>query len=112
MFFFFVQKTIYQQVNLLNVIKLSNFNLLLSDDRHQDKVNSFNDLFRNQYTSPPLPEAPNGTLSSIEIAANGIGKIIRALSVSIAQGHEKISIGMHKLCELVFSELVYPVYLC
>ena len=99
-------------MNLLNDIKLSNFNLLLSDDRRQDKVNSINDLFRNQYTSPPLSEAPNETLSSIEIAANGIGKIIRALSVSIAQGHEKISIWMHKLCELVFSELVYPVYLC
>ena len=52
----------------------------------------------NDSTLPTLLETPNEALSSLEIIAN-IGKIIKALKLNKAHGHNEISIRMLKLCD-------------
>ena len=69
------------------------------------KANLFNQFFHKQCTPvandstlPTLLETPNEALSSLEIIAN-IGKIIKALKLNKAHGHNEISIRMLKLCD-------------
>ena len=55
-------------------------------------------------TLPALLETPNETLSSLQIIASDIGKIIKALKVNKAHGHGEISFSMLKLCESAITE--------
>ena len=64
----------------------------------------------NDSTLSTLLEIPNETLSSIEIIANHIGKIIEVLKVSKAHGHDEISIRMLKLYESAITELLYLIF--
>ena len=59
---------------------------------------------------PTLLETPNETLSSLEIIASDIGKIIKALKVKKAHGHDEISIRMLKLCESAITEPLYLIF--
>ena len=70
----------------------------------KEKSNFFNDFFCKQCTPvahdstlPTVLETPNETLSSLEIIASDIGKVIKALTVNKAHGHDEISIGMLKV---------------
>ena len=79
----------------------------------KEKADLFNEFFckqctpvANDSTLPTLLETPNETLSSLEIIASDIGKIIKALKVNKAHGHDKISIRMLKLCESAITELL------
>ena len=62
----------------------------------------------NDKTLSTLLETPNETLSSLEIIASDIGKIIKALKVNKTHGYDEISIRMLKLCE---SAITKPLYL-
>ena len=64
----------------------------------------------NDSTLPTLLETPNETLSSLEIIASDIGKIIKALKVNKAYGHDEISIRMLKLCESAITEPLYLIF--
>ena len=64
----------------------------------------------NTLLLPALLETPNETLSSLEIIASDIGKIIIALKVNKAHGHDEISIRMLKLCESAITELLYLIF--
>ena len=64
----------------------------------------------NDSTLPTLLETPNETLSSLEIIASDIGKIIKALKVNKAHGHDEISIRMLKLCESAITEQLYLIF--
>ena len=82
----------------------------------KEKANLFNDFFLlfffckqctpgpNDSASPPLLETPNETLSSFEITASYIGKIIKALKVNKAHINNEICIRLFKLCESVISK--------
>ena len=61
-------------------------------------------------TLPTLLENPNETISSLEIIASDIGKIIKALKVNKAHGHDEFSIMMFKLCESAITEPVHLVF--
>ena len=83
----------------------------------KEKANLFNELFckqctpvPNDSTLPTLLETPNETLSSIEIIASDIGKIIKALKLNKAHGHNEISIRMLKLCESAITEPLYLIF--
>ena len=83
----------------------------------KEKANLFNEFFckqctpvANDSTLPTLLETPNETLSSLEIIASDIGKIIKALKVNKAHGHDEISIRMFKLCESVITEPLYLIF--
>ena len=64
----------------------------------------------NDTTLPTLLETPSKTLFSLEIIASDIGKIIRALKVNKAHGHNEISIMMIKLCESAITEPLYLIF--
>ena len=64
----------------------------------------------NDSALPTLLETPNETLSSIETIAGDIGKIIKALKVSKAHGHDEISIRMLKQCESAITEPLYLIF--
>ena len=55
-------------------------------------------------------ETPNEALSSFEITANDIGKIIKALTMNKAHCHNEISIRMLMLCESAISEPLYFIF--
>ena len=83
----------------------------------KEKANLFNEFFckqctpvANDSTLPTLLETPNETLSSLEIIASDIGKIIKALKVNKAYGHDEISIRMLKLCESAITEPLYLIF--
>ena len=83
----------------------------------KEKANLFNESFckqctpvANDSTLPTLLETPNETLSSIEIIAGDIGKIIKALKVNKAHGNDEISISMLKLCESAITEPLCYVF--
>ena len=83
----------------------------------KEKANLFNEFFfkqctpvANDSTLPTLLETPNETLSPIEIIASDIGKIIKALKVNKAHGHDEISIRMLKLCESAITEPLYLIF--
>ena len=59
----------------------------------------------NDSTLPTLLETPNETLSSIEIIASDVGKIIKPLKVNKTHGHDEIYIRMLKLCESAITAL-------
>ena len=61
----------------------------------------------NNSILPPLLKNPNETLSSLKIIASDIRKIIKALNVNKAHGHDEISNRMPKLCESAISEPLY-----
>ena len=63
----------------------------------------------NDSTLPILLETPNETLSSLEIIASDIGKIIKAQKVNKAHGRDEISIRMLKLCESAITEPLYLI---
>ena len=80
----------------------------------KEKPNLFNDFFckqctpeANDSTLPTLLETPNQNLSSFEIIASDIGKLIKALKVNKAHGHDEISTRMLKLRE---SDITDPLY--
>ena len=62
----------------------------------------------NDSTLPTLLETPNETLSSLEIIASDIGKIIKVLKLNKAHSH--FSIRMLKLCELVITKPLYLIF--
>ena len=64
----------------------------------------------NDSTLPTLLETPNETLSSLEIIASDIGKIIKVLKVNKDYGHDEISIRMLKLCESAITEPLYLIF--
>ena len=83
----------------------------------KEKANLFNNFFCKQCTPvandsalPTLLETPNETLSSIETIAGDIGKIIKALKVSKAHGHDEISIRMLKLYDSATTEPLYLIF--
>ena len=83
----------------------------------REKANLFNEFFckqctpvANDSTLPTLLETPNETLSSIEIIASDIGKIIKALKVNKAHGHDEVSVRILKLCESAITEPLYLIF--
>ena len=56
-----------------------------------------------------LLETQDETLSSLEIVASDIQKIIKALKVNKTHGHDKIPITILKLCESAISEPFYLI---
>ena len=64
----------------------------------------------NDGTLPTLLETANETLSSLEIIASDIGKIIKALAVNKVHGHDEISIRMLKLCKSAITEPLYLIF--
>ena len=81
----------------------------------KEKANLFNESFSKQCTLVPndtiLPKllvTPNETLSSLDIIASDIVKIIIALKVNKAHRHDEIFIRILKLCE---SAIIKPLYL-
>ena len=57
-----------------------------------------------------LLETQDETLSSLEIVASDIQKMIKALKVNKTHGHDKISIRMLKLCESAITEKLYLIF--
>ena len=55
-------------------------------------------------------KTPNETLSSLDIITIDIRKVIKALKVNKAHGHNGISIRMLKLCESAITELLYLIF--
>ena len=83
----------------------------------KEKANLFNEFFckqctpvANDSTLPTLLETPNETLSSLEIIASDIRKIINALRVNNAHGYDEICITMLKLCESAITEPLYLIF--
>ena len=83
----------------------------------KEKADLCNDFFckqctpvANNSTLPTLLETRNETLSSLEIIASDIGKIIKALKVNKDHGHDEISIRMLKLCESAITEPLYLIF--
>ena len=83
----------------------------------KEKATLFNEFFckkctpvANDSTLPTLLETPNETLFSPEIIASDIEKIIKALNVNKAHGHDEISIRMLKLCESAITEPLYLIF--
>ena len=64
----------------------------------------------NDSTLPAVLETPNETLSCLEIIASDIGKIIKALKVNKAHGHDEICIRMLRLCESAITELLFLIF--
>ena len=74
--------------------------LLINDNfvtDFKEKANLLNEFFckqctpvANDSTLPPLLETPNETLSSLEIIASDIGKIIKTLNVNKGHGHNEV----------------------
>ena len=72
----------------------------------KEKANLFEIFFCKQCTRvangwslPPSLATPNETLSSLEIIASDIEKIIQTLNVNKAHSHGKIAMRMLKICE-------------
>ena len=64
----------------------------------------------NDSTLPTLHEISNETLSSLEVIASDFGKIIKALKVNKAHGHDEISIRMLKVCKSAITEPLYLIF--
>ena len=64
----------------------------------------------NDSTLQILLETPNETVFSLEITVTDIGKIIKALNVGKAHGHDESSITMLKLCESAISQPHYLIF--
>ena len=64
----------------------------------------------NDSTLPTLLETPNETLSSLEIMASDIGKIIKALKVNKAHGHDESFTRILKLCESAITKPFYLIF--
>ena len=104
-----ILKTFYNKRKIPLIPPLLVNNSFVTDLK--EKANLFNEFFckqctlvANDSTLPTLLETPNETLLSTEIIASDIGKIIKALKVNKAQGHNEISIRMLKLCESAITE--------
>ena len=90
-----ILKTFYNERKIPLIPPLLVNNSFVTD--FKEKTNVFNEFFckqctpvANDSTSPTLLETPNETLSSIEIIASDIGKIIKALKVNKAHSHDEI----------------------
>ena len=59
---------------------------------------------------PTLLENPNETISSFEIIVSDIGKVIKALKVNKAHGHNEIFIRMLRLYESAITEPLYLIF--
>ena len=110
-----ILKTFYNKKKIPLIPPLLVNNSFVTD--FKENANLFNEFFckqctpvANDSTLPTLLETPNETLSSIEIIASYIGKIIKALKVSKAHGHDEISIRMLKLCESAITEPLYFIF--
>ena len=64
----------------------------------------------NDSTLPTFHEISNETLSSLEVIASDFGKIIKALKVNKAHGHDEISIRMLKVCKSAITEPLYLIF--
>ena len=109
-----ILKTFYNKRKIPLIPPLLVNNSFVTD--FKEKANLFNEFFckqctpvANDSTLPTLLETPNEALSSLEIIAN-IGKIIKALKLNKAHGHNEISIRMLKLCESAITEPLYSIY--
>ena len=83
----------------------------------KEKANLFSEFFwkqctpvANDSTLPTLLEISNETLSSLEVTASDIGKIIKALKVNKAHGHDEISIRILKVCESAITKPLYLIF--
>ena len=110
-----ILKTFYNKRKIPLIPPLLVSNSFVTD--FKEKANLFNEFFCKQYTPvandstlPTLLETRNETLSSLEIIASDIGKIIKALKVNKAHGHDEISIRMLKLCEPAITEPLYLIF--
>ena len=110
-----ILKTLYNKRNIPLIPPLLVNNSFVTD--FKEKANLFNEFFckqctpvANDSTLPTLLETPNETLSSLEIIASDIGKIVKALKVNKAYGHDEISIRMLKLCESTITEPLYLIF--
>ena len=103
--------------SLYNLIKIRFILPLLANNIStifKEKANLSIGFFSKQCTPiandsllPPLLEIPNETLSSLEIINSDISKLIKALHVNKAHGHDEISV---KLCKSVISEPLYFIF--
>ena len=112
-YYWTILKTFYNKRKIPLIPPLLVNNSFVTD--FKAKANLFNDFFckqctpvANDSTLLTLLETLNEILSSIDIIASDIGKIIKALKVNKAHGHDEISVRMLKLCE---SAIVEPLYL-
>ena len=110
-----ILKTFYNKRKIPLIPPLLVNNSFVTD--FKEKANLFNEFFCKQFipvandsTLPTLLEAPNETLSSLEVIASDIKKITKALKVNKAYGHDKISIRMLKLCESAITEPLYLIF--
>ena len=104
-----ILKTFYNKRKIPLIPLLLVNNSFVTD--FKEKANLFNECFckqctpvANDSTLPTLLETPNETLSS------DIGKIMKALKVNKAHGHDEISIRMLKLCESAITEPLYLIF--
>ena len=110
-----ILKTFYNKRKIPLIPPLLVNNSFVTD--FKEKANLFNEFFckqctpvANDSTLPTLLETPNETLSSLEIIASDIGKIIKVLKVNKDYGHDEISIRMLKLCESAITEPLYLIF--
>ena len=110
-----ILKTFYNKRKSPVIILLLVNNSFVTD--FKEKANLFNEFFckqclpvANDSALPTLLETPNETLSSLEIIASDIRKIIKALKVNKTHGHDEISIWMLKLCESAITEPLYLIF--
>ena len=108
-----ILKTFYNKRKIPLIPPLLVNNSFVTD--FKEKANLFNESFckqctlvPNDTTLPKLLVTPNETLSSLDIIASDIVKIIIALKVNKAHGHDEIFIRILKLCE---SAIIKPLYL-
>ena len=110
-----ILKTFYNKRKIPLILPLLVNNIFVID--FKEKANLFNQFFckqctpvANDSTLPTSLETPNETLSSIEIIASDTRKIIKALKVNKAHGHDEIFIRMLKLCESAITEPLYLIF--
>ena len=110
-----ILKTFYNKRKIPLIPPLLVNNNFITD--FKEKANLFNEFFckhstpvANDSTLATLLETPNETLSPLEIIASDIGKIVKALKVNKAHGHDEISIRMLKLCESAITEPLYLIF--
>ena len=108
-----ILKTFYNKRKIPLIPPLLVNSSFVTDFKEKPKL--FSEFFRKQCTPeandstlPKLVETPNQNLSSFEIIASDIGKLIKAIKVNKAHCQDEISSRMLKLWE---SDITDPFYL-